>query len=87
MECSEIIDLLSDYLERDLPPNTCAVLEHHLAECPECTQAAEGLRKTVSLCREYRSENFPAPLAPEKQKALREAFEKVLANLREGNLT
>jgi anti-sigma factor RsiW len=80
--CDEIISLLSDYLDRDLPPETCASIEAHLESCPRCEDAADSLRQTVGLCRKYRAADRPGPLPAEKQQELRSAFEKALASVR-----
>jgi anti-sigma factor RsiW len=77
--CDEIIALLSDYLDRDLPPDTCAVVESHLGSCPTCGEEADGLRRTLALCRQYRSEDRPGPLPADKHRELAAAFQKVLA--------
>jgi anti-sigma factor RsiW len=81
--CAEILAMLSEYVDSDLPPDTCAVFQNHLGMCPDCREAAESLRKTVELCREYAPRNRPRPLPAEKQQELREAFERVMAHVRE----
>ena len=80
-DCAEIVALLSDYLDRDLPPTTCDVIDAHLNRCPDCGQAAVSLRRTVDLCRQFRSEDQPGPLSPFKQEELRSAFKKALASM------
>ena len=50
-DCSEIASLLSDYLDRDLPPETCTVVDAHLQSCVRCENAASELRRTIALCR------------------------------------
>lgn len=79
--CAEIVALLSEYLDRDLPPDTCALIQDHLEICPNCGEAADSLRKTVRLCREYQSQNRPGPLPMEKQQELREVFERTMRRL------
>ena len=83
-ECSEIAAMLSDYLDRDLPPDTCSVIEAHLRSCPNCDRSAAGLRRTVSLCRQYRSTDKPGPLPPDKQREMRAAFENALEAIKRG---
>jgi predicted anti-sigma-YlaC factor YlaD len=83
--CAEIVAMLSDYLDRDLPPATCAVIENHLDMCPDCGEAAESLRKMVSLCRQYATDNRPRPLPADKEQELRAAFERVMAHMRKGD--
>lgn len=83
-ECTEIVAMLSEYLDRDLPPETCSAIEAHLRSCSSCHNAAESLQTTVELCRRFRSEDLPAPLRPEKEQELRGAFERVLRSMRPG---
>lgn len=77
-ECTAIADLLSGFLDRDLPADSCRDVERHLAECPRCGADAEALRETIDLCRQYRGEDRPGPLAEDKKRQLREALRKVL---------
>ena len=81
-ECNEIVAMLSDYLDRDLPPETCAIVARHLESCPACGVAAEELRSTVNLCRHYRMERKPGPLPREKQDELRQVFQKTLSEMK-----
>ena len=81
-ECKEIVALLSAYLDRDLPQTTCEGIDQHLKQCPNCGQAAESLRRTVELCRQYRAQDHPGLLAPAKQQELRNAFEKALVSMK-----
>jgi anti-sigma factor RsiW len=84
-DCPEIIALLSDYLDRDLPPETCNAIDAHLRSCVSCHAAAAGLRQSVALCRRYRAEDQPGPLAAEKHRELRTALEKALGTMRESS--
>ena len=80
-DCAEIVALLSDYLDRDLPPESCAVVEAHLESCSHCGQEVENLRKTVALCREYRSESRPGPMPAARRQELKDAFRKALSGI------
>ena len=82
-ECKKIAALLSEYLDGNLPQPACDTIDSHLKQCPDCEKAALGLRLTVDLCRQFRAEDQPSPLAPVKQQELRSAFEKALALMRQ----
>ena len=60
--CSEVIALLADYLERQLPPAVQADLEQHLARCPRCVAAVQGYERTVSLLRSLTERDLPDDL-------------------------
>jgi anti-sigma factor RsiW len=81
-DCNEIVGMLSEYLDQDLPPDSCSRVDEHLRSCPQCAGAAASLRRTVALCRQFRADNCPGPLRADKQRELRTAFEKALDALR-----
>jgi anti-sigma factor RsiW len=83
LQCTEIQAKLSDYLDRDLPPSSCAELEVHLEQCPHCRAATEALRQTVALCRQFRADDRPTVIATQQKEELRAALSKALATLRE----
>ena len=83
--CKEVFALLSDYLNLELPEEACQEIENHLAGCPPCIEFAEGLRKTVQLCREYRPSELPEPLGQQTREQLLAAYQKMLAARKGGS--
>ena len=77
--CREVLALLSDYLDFELPPEACDQIEHHLAECSPCEEFTESLRKTVTLCRSFEPRTMPGPLSEEAREELEKAWKKMLA--------
>ncbi len=77
--CKQIFELLSDYLDLDLPPDACAEIEAHLAGCPPCVEFMESLRKTVELCRRYQPAELPVSLSQHLREQLRQTYEAALA--------
>lgn len=71
--------MLSEYLDLELPLETCEEIEEHLAGCPPCIEFANSLRKTIELCRKYQPRQIPAPLGEQARKQLLGAFEKMRA--------
>ena len=82
--CKEVFALLSDYLNLELPPETCQDIEAHIAGCEPCIEFADSLRKTVDLCRQYRPTEFPAPLGQKAKAQLMEAYARMLAARKSG---
>jgi RNA polymerase sigma-70 factor (ECF subfamily) len=78
-DCKEVFALLSQWLDLELPPDSCQEIEKHLAGCPPCIEFAESLRKTVALCRQYQETEVPAPLGDEAKRELLGAYQKMLA--------
>lgn len=78
-KCKEVFALLSDYLNLELPPEACAKIESHLADCPPCIEFAESLRRTVELCREYQHAELPRELGEQVRAQLWNAYRKAMA--------
>lgn len=49
MNCQDIRELSSDYLDRRLVPSQVSLVEAHLGACPNCREEIEVLRTTISL--------------------------------------
>ncbi|MFB3829406.1 MAG: anti-sigma factor [Bryobacteraceae bacterium] len=78
--CKEVFALLSDYLDLELPPETCEEIREHLAGCPPCIEFAESLRKTIDLCRGYEPTELPGPIEEDARRKLMDAYRKMLAS-------
>ena len=48
VNCSEVVELVSDYLERSLPPDEAALFEQHLNFCEGCGWYVDQLRATIA---------------------------------------
>jgi len=49
MNCQDVRELSSDYLDRRLAPHELSALEEHLGVCPDCRREIGALRTTISL--------------------------------------
>ena len=78
-KCHEVFAQLSEYLDRELTPQTCAEIEAHLADCPPCIEFLNSLKGTVKLCRECGGGDKPRPLTAEQRDKLMAAYRKFLA--------
>lgn len=58
--CAYLLANLSDYVDGSAAAETCAALDHHLAECAECRAMLDTFQKTVDL-----SHHIPAPALSE----------------------
>lgn len=47
--CRELIDFISDYLERRLQAEQLEEFERHLSVCPSCVNYLDAYRKTIAL--------------------------------------
>ncbi len=47
MTCQELVELVTDYLDMALDPETERRFEEHLVECPYCPAYVEQMRLTI----------------------------------------
>ena len=60
--CTNIVALLADFVERQLPPEVHAQLERHLAACPRCVAQLKTYESTLSLLRTITEDDLPTEL-------------------------
>lgn len=77
-ECKRIFALLSEYLDAELPAESCDQIEAHLNDCPPCLEFLESLRRTIELCRSFRPGELPGPLSESVRRELRERYQQAL---------
>lgn len=78
-ECKEIFELLSQYLDLELPPEACEKIQAHIEGCAPCVEFAASLRKTVELCRRYRPAELPEPVGQQARQELWEAYRRAVS--------
>ena len=49
MNCKELVELVTDYLEGKLPPVEVTRFEQHLSTCEGCTNYLEQMRRTIHV--------------------------------------
>lgn len=77
-DCKAIFGLLSEYIDAELPPELCDSLRSHIQGCDPCVEFLRSLEKTIELCRQYRPDVPPHPLAEQIRSDLRQAYENFL---------
>ena len=70
LSCREIVQLVTEYLEGTMPPETRLRFERHVAICPPCRGFLGQMRETLRVSGELPEES----LSPETREALLEAF-------------
>ena len=60
--CCNVVSLLADYIEKQLPAPLRAELEAHLQKCPRCLCQLRTYESTVSLLRSLHDEELPPEL-------------------------
>jgi anti-sigma factor RsiW len=52
LRCSELVEVITDWLEGVMPESRCAEMEEHLAICPHCLEYVDQMRATTALLRQ-----------------------------------
>jgi anti-sigma factor RsiW len=68
--CNEVVELVTDYLERALPAEEMSLFEQHLNFCDGCIAYVEQMRATVETVGKVSEEDVP----PEAKDKLMAAF-------------
>ena len=60
LSCQEVVELVTDYLEQALLPETQSQFEEHIAKCPGCDNFLEQVQQTISMLRKLsEQQTFP----------------------------
>jgi putative zinc finger protein len=70
ISCAEVVELVTDYLERALPAEEMTLFEQHLNFCEGCIVYLEQIRATAETVGRVREEDVP----PEAKEKLLTAF-------------
>jgi predicted anti-sigma-YlaC factor YlaD len=70
LNCQEVVELVTDYLEQALLPEMRAQFEEHIEECPGCDAYLEQVQQTIMLLRKLTEQQ----LFPETKQELLEIF-------------
>jgi predicted anti-sigma-YlaC factor YlaD len=62
LTCRDMVELVSDHLERALPDRDRALFEQHLVLCDGCTAYLDQMRRTVALIGRLREDSLAAPV-------------------------
>ena len=61
MDCNELVELVTAYLEGSLPEDKRSAFEQHLEECPGCDCYLDQFRWTIALLGELPDETLAKP--------------------------
>ncbi len=54
--CSEALNYISGYLDKDLDSSLYDMLDKHIRSCKPCRSLFNTLKKTLGLCRKFKPE-------------------------------
>lgn len=70
LECSDVEELLGDYVDGDLTPSLRTRVLGHICGCEECRELEETYRMTVELAAEIKPQPVPADVSRRLREAL-----------------
>ena len=79
MNCRQIFEALSEYIDDDLDPGVCDEIEQHMQGCAPCQAFLNTLQRTVDFCRD----TTVPPLTAQQKADLREMVRRACAESRE----
>ena len=71
MDCREIFEGLSEYIDKELADKTCREIESHLKDCHNCRVVVNTLRQTVTLYHEAPSQEIPGDVRVRLHKVIK----------------
>jgi len=60
MECNELVQYLSDYIDQNLEEDLVEAAQEHLATCENCRVVLDTTQKTIFLYRDKGKRTIPA---------------------------
>ena len=72
ISCQEVVEVITDYLERRLSPEDVAIFEAHLALCDGCQWYLDQMRITIAAVGRIEDGEVPAELRDTVLAAFRE---------------
>ena len=71
LTCAELVELVTDYLEKALPSHERRRFEDHLTDCPGCAAYLEQMQTTISAAGRLREEGLDPRVRDELLAAFR----------------
>ncbi len=71
LNCNELVELVTEYLEGTLPAGERTRLEAHLADCSKCGIYLEQMRQTIRALGKLTEDSIPTPAREELLQAFR----------------
>ena len=74
MDCRELLDQVSEYLDEQEQAELCARIEQHLKACPTCKVYVDTVRKTIMLYQSSPQAPIPVTVSARLQAALSKEY-------------
>ena len=67
MNCQELLEQLSEYLDEDARAELCREIEEHMEKCHNCRVEVDTIKKTIILYQADRQAETPGLVAASEQ--------------------
>lgn len=74
MECKQLVALLSEFIDGQLPDHLCQEIQAHIADCEPCVAFVNTLRKTIQMCQQLPQQPLPDELKSRLKELLQNEF-------------
>ena len=74
MQCNELIEQLSEYLDPDARAQLCREIEQHLTHCHDCRLYVDSVKKTIVIAQSGSAPSIPLTVSDQLQAALTRAY-------------
>lgn len=71
LPCSQIVELMTEYVEETMEPSLRRRFELHLANCPPCAEYLEQMRAVIAVAGRLPDGEIPEPALGALQDAFR----------------
>lgn len=70
MDCNEVLDQLSEFLDDDARAELCKAIEQHLVQCHDCRFYVDSVKKTIVLYQADREVDVPVTVSAQLREVL-----------------
>ena len=74
MDCNEVIEQLSEYLDPDARAQLCREIEQHLSHCHHCSLHVDSVKKTITIVQSGSVPPIPITVSDQLMAALARAY-------------
>ena len=74
MDCSELMEQLADFLDKDARAELCRTIEQHMTQCRDCRFLVDSVKKTIVLYQSDREVEVPVAVSAQLQAALAQEY-------------
>ena len=75
MDCNEVIEQLSEFLDPEARAQLCREIEQHLSHCHDCKLYVDTVKKTIVIAQSGSAPAIPISLNDRLQAALTRAYQ------------